>query len=34
MCDSSVQFIGESIDRKVWQALATPDAGELINAGF
>ncbi len=32
MCDGSIQFISDSIALNVWQALATPEGGEIIPA--
>jgi prepilin-type processing-associated H-X9-DG protein len=34
MCDSSVHFVSQNISRNVWQALATPDAGEPVSGDF
>ncbi len=32
LCDGSVRFVSETISLGVWQAIATPDGGEVIDA--
>jgi prepilin-type processing-associated H-X9-DG protein len=34
MCDGSTQFVSQNIARSIWQAMATPDAGEPITSDF
>jgi prepilin-type processing-associated H-X9-DG protein len=34
LCDGSVRFISNSIDLGSWQALASQNGGEVINANY
>ncbi len=34
MCDGSVRFISQSLDKKTWKALLTRDGGEVVQRGF
>ena len=34
LCDTSVQFISDSIDLKIWRALGSRDGGEIIDGQF
>ncbi len=34
LCDGSVRFISETISLGVWQAIGTPDGGEVVDIDF
>ncbi len=34
MCDGSVRFVSESLSLRVWQSIATPSGGEVIQGDF